>query len=92
MDESKVEGEARFCKMHVLIDTQQMKIFAPLVTYDSVGNSTMLISLLGQRVVAIRKAGVMDWTPRRSKSVGPPQVSLRHPALKKPPHLRHLTP
>ncbi|MDE0090981.1 MAG: transposase [Thaumarchaeota archaeon] len=37
-----------FVKMHVLVDTDTMKILAPGVTDDSVGDSAMFESLLGQ--------------------------------------------
>ena len=43
--------------MHVLVDTETMKILALSVTDDSVGDSTMFSSLLGQHVDAIGRPG-----------------------------------
>ena len=60
-----------FVKMHVLVDTETMKILALSVTDDSVGDSTMFSSLLGQHVDAIRKEGGPDGAPDRPKATGP---------------------
>ena len=61
-----------FVKMHVLVDTETMKILALSVTDDSVGDSTMFSSLLGQHVDAIRKEGGPDGAPPRPNGAGPP--------------------
>ena len=60
-----------FVKMHVLVDTETMRILALSVTDDSVGDSTMFSSLLGQHVDAIRKEGGPDGAPDRPKATGP---------------------
>ena len=60
-----------FVKMHVLVDTQTMKILALSVTDDSVGDSTMFGSLLGQHVDAVGANGGPDGAPDRPKATGP---------------------
>ena len=78
-----------FVKMHVLVDTETMKILALSVTDDSVGDSTMFSSLLGQHVDAIRKEGGPDGAPPPpSQWSGAATVGiLWRPALQKPPRL-----
>ena len=80
-----------FVKMHVLVDTETMKILALSVTDDSVGDSTMFSSLLGQHVDAIRKEGGPDGAPPPSQWSWAATVGiLRRPALQKPPRLWRL--
>ena len=46
LDTAKVEGKARFVKMHVLVDVDTKKILAVRVTDDRTGDSPMFIPLL----------------------------------------------
>ncbi len=51
---AKWKARRGFVKMHVLVDTETMKILALEVTNDSVGDSSMFSQLLGQVVGAER--------------------------------------
>ena len=60
-----------FVKLHVMVDTQTMKIVALSVTDESVGDVAEFRSLLGQSMNAIGARGGADDAPYHSKDPGP---------------------
>ena len=60
-----------FVKLHVMVDTQTMKIVALSVTDESVGDVTEFRSLLGQSVDATGAKGSADDVPDHSEDPGP---------------------
>ena len=60
-----------FVKLHVMVDTQTMKIVALSVTDESVGDVTEFRSLLGQSMDAVGAGGGADDAPCHSQDPGP---------------------
>ena len=90
MDGQKWRVKRGFVKLHVMVDTQTMKIVALSATDKSVGDVTEFRSLLGQGMEAIGTKGGAGDTPYHSKDPGPDTLAgergdgtpPRHPAYK----------
>ena len=76
-----------FVKLHVMVDTQTMKIVALSVTDESVGDVTEFRSLLGQGMDAVEARGGAGDTTHHSKDPGQDAPAGKRDCL--PPAIPH---